>query len=78
MKYRIREIRESKGMTAVELAAKSNICRASLWRIEANGTEAKVGTLKRIADALGVGLEELFLPETDNLLDERREDNGIG
>lgn len=61
MKYRIREIRESKGMTVFYLAEKAGITRATLWRIECEGQDAKASTLQRIADVLGVGIEELFL-----------------
>ena len=61
MKYRIREIRESKGMTVFYLAEKAGLTRATLWRIECEGQDAKASTLQRIADVLGVGIEDLFL-----------------
>ena len=61
MKYRIREIRESKGIPVYSLAEKAGITRATLWRIECEGQDAKASTLQRIADVLGVGIEDLFL-----------------
>jgi DNA-binding XRE family transcriptional regulator len=61
--YRIREIRESKGMTQAELVEKSGITRTTIWKLEAGEDEVTTSkTLVKIADALGVTVGELFLP----------------
>ena len=61
--YRIREIRESKGMSQAELCEKSGITRATIWKLETKADEVTTSsTLLKIADALGVTVGELFLP----------------
>lgn len=63
MGYRIREIRESIGMSQVELCEKSGITRATIWKLETGDNEVTTSkTLLKIADALGVTVGELFLP----------------
>ena len=63
MGYRIREIRESKGMTQAELCDKSGITRATIWKLETGENEVTTSrTLLKIAEALGVTVGELFLP----------------
>ena len=66
MKFKIKELREAKGYTQEELAAKSGISRATLWALE--NDETKVTTTKTlvcIADALNVPPEALFCAEDD-------------
>lgn len=63
MRFRIREIRESKGMTQAELCEKSGITRATIWKLETGEDEVTTSrTLMKIADVLGVSIGELFLP----------------
>ena len=63
MGYRIREIRESKGMTQAELCDKSGITRATIWKLETGENEVTTSrTLLKIAEVLGVTVGELFLP----------------
>ena len=64
MKYRIRELREEKGITQEELSRKSGVCRATIWALECG--ENKITTTKtlyNIASALGVDMEALFCAE---------------
>lgn len=61
MTYRIKELREQKGMTQTELAKRSGISRLTIIQLENNEEhEALVGTLKAIAHALEVPVSELF------------------
>ena len=63
MQYRIREIRESKGISQTELADKAGVTRATIWKLETG--EDKVTTTKtllKIAEALEVDAKELFYP----------------
>ena len=57
--YRIREIRERKQLMQKELATAAHISRPYLHDLEYNRRGAKKETLQRIADALGVTVEEL-------------------
>ena len=65
MVFRIREIREDKGISQLELSEKSGVTRATLWRLESeDGCEATTITLTKIANALGVPLSDLFLAQS--------------
>ncbi len=59
---RIRELREARGLTQEDLAAKAKVDRAELSRLE-TGKCANPGTkrLAKIANALGVELAEFFI-----------------
>ncbi len=60
---RIKELRESKGLTQVELVGKmeGNIDATNISRIEAGRTNPTLLTLFRIATALEINLHELLL-----------------
>lgn len=63
MGYRIKELREERGMTQTELAEKAGVARATIWKLETGEDEiTTTKTLIRIAEALGVGVNDLFLP----------------
>jgi transcriptional regulator with XRE-family HTH domain len=62
---RIRQLRESRGMTQSQLQARSRVSRSYLSRIESGQMTPSLGTLEKIAEALGVGLNRFFVPETD-------------
>lgn len=62
MGYKIKDIRESLGMTQEELAEKSGVCRTTISALE-NGTEraTTTKTLLKIASALGTTVDQFFL-----------------
>lgn len=62
---RIREIRERKGMSAIQLALKTNIDAGNLSRIEQGKLSVGLDILARIASALGYRLDlvEMFKTE---------------
>ena len=62
---RIRQLRESRGMTQSQLQARSRVSRSYLSRIESGQMTPSLGTLEKIAEALGVGLNRFFIPETN-------------
>lgn len=61
MTYKVKELREAKGMTQMELAEKSGISRGTICALE-GGQKMSVNTntLIRIADALGVSMDALY------------------
>ena len=64
MVFRIREIRERKGVTQAQLSEMSGVTRATLWRLEtSDDCEATTLTLSRIAHALDVPIRDLFLAD---------------
>ncbi|MBQ1788823.1 MAG: helix-turn-helix transcriptional regulator [Oscillospiraceae bacterium] len=66
MRFKIKELREARGLTQEELAAKSGISRATLWALESDETKVTTTkTLMCIADALSVPPEALFCGEDD-------------
>lgn len=61
---RIRELRESKGISQQNLAAICNFEKANLSRLEAGRTNPTLATLYKISQALEVSLSELVEIET--------------
>ncbi len=62
---RIRQLRESRGMTQSQLQAHSRVSRSYLSRIESGQMTPSLGTLEKISEALGVGLNRFFIPESN-------------
>lgn len=62
MSYKIKEFREEQSMTQVELAKKAKVARTIISGLE-NGTitVTTTETLRKIADALGKKVSEIFL-----------------
>src|SRR5271154_5021291 len=65
---RIRQLRESRGMTQSQLQARSRVSRSYLSRIESGQMTPSLGTLEKISEALGIGLNRFFLPENQGEL----------
>jgi transcriptional regulator with XRE-family HTH domain len=62
---RIRQLRESRGMTQTQLTARSRVSRSYLSRIESGQMTPSLGTLEKIAEPLGVGLNRFFVQESN-------------
>ncbi|WP_418409335.1 helix-turn-helix domain-containing protein [Alistipes sp.] len=62
-KFRIKEICRDKGITQKELAEKIGITAVGLAKAIAGNTT--IGTLEKVADALGVDIVELFAEKED-------------
>jgi transcriptional regulator with XRE-family HTH domain len=62
---RIRQLRESRTMTQSQLQARSKVSRSYLSRIESGQMTPSLGTLEKISEALNVGLNRFFIPESD-------------
>jgi len=62
---RIRQLREGRGMTQSQLQARSRVSRSYLSRIESGQMTPSLGTLEKISEALGVGLNRFFVPDSD-------------
>ena len=60
MGTRIRRLRETNGRSQALLARRAKIAREHVNRLEAGGYDPSVGTLTRIAKALGVPVTELL------------------
>lgn len=56
---KVKEVRLSKKVTKYELCKRTGIYFDTLSKIE-NGGDVKLSTLKKIADALGVDIKDLF------------------
>ena len=59
---RVREIRKAKKVTLVELSKQTGIAQATLSRIETGTMVGTVESHRKIAEALGLGLAELYAP----------------
>ena len=62
---RIRQLRESRSMTQSQLQSRSKVSRSYLSRIESGQMTPSLGTLEKISEALSVGLNRFFIPESD-------------
>ncbi len=69
---RIRQLREARGLTQSQLQQRSCVSRSYLSRIESGQMTPSLGTLEKIAHALGVSLNRFFLPpnRTEALLED--------
>jgi len=56
---RLTAIRQAKGLTQVETAAKADVCPSTVWTAE-HGRKVSARSQKRIAAALGVTTAEIF------------------
>lgn len=57
---RIRKIRKEKGVTLVELSKTTGVAQATLSRIETGTMMGTVESHEKVAEALGIGLAELY------------------
>lgn len=58
---RLRDIREAKGMTQEEVAAKAKMKYQAVARLELGGTlNPRIDTVRALAKALGVSVSELI------------------
>lgn len=58
---RVREVREARGYSIDRLSLESeHLSRATISRIESGKTDPQISTLKRIAEVLGVSINELL------------------
>ena len=65
MGYRLKEIREKKGITQEELAKASGVSRQTISAIENNDEyQIKTGTLISLARALETTVDKLFFEQT--------------
>jgi transcriptional regulator with XRE-family HTH domain len=63
MKLNLRNVRRSKNVTQEELAEKSGVSRATISYLETGvAVDTTVGTLTKLAQALEIGVGELFMP----------------
>lgn len=67
MGFKLREVREAKGMSQEELEKASGISRQTISSIEnAKSTSVMSGTLVALARALGVTVDEIFFDDSVN------------
>ena len=57
---RIRQLRESKGLTQAELATQAGVTRKTIWNLETGNTLPNLAILLAIAIILGVAWSELY------------------
>jgi transcriptional regulator with XRE-family HTH domain len=63
---RIRQLRESCGMTQRQLRTRARVSISWLSRIESGQLTPGLGTLEKFSEALGVGLNRFFIPATNS------------
>lgn len=63
---RLRDTRIAKGMTIRDLAARSRIDDETIAALEASQQEPPLATVRKLADALGVSVEDLVMWGDEN------------
>ena len=56
----IQKLRESKGISQQDLAAKCNFEKSNMSRLEAGKVNSTLSTLEKVANALDITLAEIF------------------
>ena len=65
MGYKIKEVREKKRISQIELARKSGVSRGIIWELETNpNAVTTTKTLLKIAEALGTTDDKIFFNES--------------
>lgn len=63
VRTRVRDLRTALGVSQIELARRAGLSRRTIQSLEyGSGPDPRLGTLKKVADALGVPVEALFEP----------------
>lgn len=57
---RIRAVRETAGFSQLELSRRSGVAQESLSRIETGHSDPRLGTLRRLAQGMGLSLNQLL------------------
>jgi transcriptional regulator with XRE-family HTH domain len=73
---RVRQERQAQRLTLDQLAENASVSRRMVINIEQGSTNASVGTLLRLSDALGIGLPALVEPPTRQPLRVTRDGEG--
>lgn len=60
IKINVAAVREEKGISLSELSRRCGVAKSTLFYIELGATDPKLGTLCKIAEALGVPTAALF------------------
>ena len=60
---RLREIRNAKNLTQMQLAGRSGVCQWTISRIEHHKRMPGLPIAHRLAKALDVSMEEIFFPK---------------
>jgi transcriptional regulator with XRE-family HTH domain len=63
---RLKALRQLRALSQQELSERSGVGRATISRIERGETGAHGRTLRRLAETLGVGVEELVKVEANH------------
>ena len=58
---RLREARIAKGMTVHDLAERSRIDAETIAALEAGRQDPPLGTIRKLADTLGIAVEDLVM-----------------
>ena len=73
----VRRLRQDRGLTAAELAARSGVAKATLSQIEAARGNPRLETLRDLAHALGVSPTELLATPDEPQVRVVRHDEGV-
>lgn len=61
----VRELREAKGITPVQIAAHMGVALATVYNWEADKHEPRASQLRELAHLFGVSMEEIAIPGVD-------------
>lgn len=62
----LREIRESRGLSPVELAADLGVSLATIYNWETGRSEPRASVLRQLAEVLDVRMEEIYFQASEH------------
>ena len=68
MGEKVKELRETAGLTQEELAYRMGVQRNTVWRWENNKANLRAENIQRLSSVLNVDTSELMPPETDQVI----------
>jgi transcriptional regulator with XRE-family HTH domain len=71
MRLRLREVRQRLFVTQAELSERTGIAEATISRLENGMQQARISTVRRLAEALGVEPGELVAQQEELIEDEK-------
>ena len=65
MKNRVRELRNKRGISQIELANAIGSTKRTIYAIEVENSDIRISLANKLADFFGCGIDDLYIPDGD-------------